>query len=207
MTKVKICGITRLEDALAAAEYGADALGFVFYKASPRYIDPKDAARIVKKLPPFVTPVALFVNEKEETVMAVLRTTGIAVIQFHGDETPAYVSSYGQRVIKAIRVVSEASLNAVHDYDVNAFLMDAYSPDLFGGTGAVFNWDLLKERNLSERVILAGGLTPDNVAAAVAGVIPYGVDVSSGVEISPGIKDHLRMRAFIENAKKKNSDD
>ena len=201
MIRVKVCGITRLEDALAAAEYGADAVGFVFYKKSPRFIAPEAAAQIVKKLPPFITPVALFVNEEEVQARAILHSTCISVIQFHGDETPAYVSSFSQRTIKAIRIENEASLNAAHTYDVNAFLLDAYSPDLYGGTGATFDWDLLKEGNFSERIILAGGLNPDNVAEAVEKVMPYGVDVSSGVEISPGIKDHQKMKTFIEIAK------
>lgn len=201
MVKVKICGITRLDDALAAAEFGADALGFVFFKESPRYIEPFDAADIVGKLPPFVTPVALFVNEEEEIIRAVLNATGINVIQFHGDETPEFVSLFKERVVKAVRVKNEESLRAVPDYDVNAFLFDAYSPDIYGGTGKKFDWEIIKEVGSIERFILAGGLKPDNVACAVNLLRPYGVDTSSGVESAPGIKDHKKVRDFIARAK------
>lgn len=201
MTKVKVCGIKSLEDALAAAEYGADALGFVFYSKSPRYIEPEEAAAIIEKLPPFVTPVALFVNAHEESVKAVLKETGIEVLQFHGDETPDYVSSFSQRTIKALRIKDEQSINDMHKYDVNAILADAYSPDAYGGTGKTFNWDILSCLESSERIILAGGLGPENVAEAIRKVSPYAVDVSSGVEASPGVKDHDKLRRFIEEAK------
>lgn len=201
MTKVKVCGIRSLEDALAAAEYGADALGFVFYGKSPRYIEPEEAAAIIEKLPPFVTPVALFVNAHEDSVRAVIRVTGIEVIQFHGDERPDYVSSFSQRTIKALRIKDEQSIADMHSYDVNAILADAYSPDAYGGTGKTFNWDLLSGIQASERIILAGGLGPENVAEAIRKVSPYAVDVSSGVEASPGVKDHDKLRRFIEEAK------
>ncbi len=201
MLKVKICGITRLEDAINAAESGADALGFVFYRKSPRYIEPDAAASIINKLPPFVTPVALFVNESKNKVWDVLNTTGINVLQFHGDEMPDYVSSFEQRVIKAIRVKDEASLQAASDFDVNAFLLDAWSPDLYGGTGKKFDWEVMRQAGTMKRFILAGGLTPENVALAVGMIKPYGVDVSSGVESSPGVKDHEKVRRFIESLK------
>jgi len=201
MTKVKICGIRSLKDALAAAEYGADALGFVFYGKSPRYIEAAEAAVIIRKLPPFVTPVALFVNAGEESVRAVLDETGIGVVQFHGDETPEYVSSFSQRTIKAMRIRNEQSISDMHSYDANAILADAYCPDAYGGTGKTFNWDLLSGIQSSERIILAGGLGPENVAEAITRVRPYAVDVSSGVEVSPGVKDHGRLRRFITEAK------
>lgn len=201
MTKIKVCGIKSLKDALSAAEYGADALGFVFYGKSPRYIEPADAAAIIKKLPPFVTPVALFVNAHEDSVMAVLDETGIEVLQFHGDETPDYVSSFSQRTIKALRIKDEKSLSYIHNYDVNAILADAYSPDAYGGTGQTFNWKLLSSLQSSERIILAGGLGPENVAEAIRKVRPYAVDVSSGVEASPGVKDHDKLRRFIEEVR------
>ena len=201
MIKVKICGIRSLKDAMAAAEYGADALGFVFYGKSPRFIEARDAAAIIRKLPPFITPVALFVNAHEDSVKAVLAETGIEVLQFHGDETPDYASSFSQRTIKALRIKDEQSIGDMHSYDVNAILADAYSPDAYGGTGNTFNWDLLSGIESSERIILAGGLGPENVAEAIRKVRPYAVDVSSGVEASPGVKDHGKLRRFIAEAK------
>jgi phosphoribosylanthranilate isomerase len=201
MIKVKICGIKSLKDAIAAAEYGADALGFVFYGKSPRFIEARDAAAIIRKLPPFITPVALFVNAHEDSVKAVLAETGIEVLQFHGDETPDYASSFSHRTIKALRIKDEQSIGDMHKYDVNAILADAYSPDAYGGTGNTFNWDLLSGIESSERIILAGGLGPENVAEAIKTVRPYAVDVSSGVEVSPGVKDHGKLRRFIEEAK------
>ena len=198
--KVKICGITRLEDALAAAEYGADALGFVFYRKSPRYIEPELAAEIIKQLPPFVTPVALFVNEPEESVRDILHLTGINVVQFHGGESPEYVSLFPYRVIKAIRVKDESTLKPLAGYEVSAFLLDSYSPDAYGGTGKRFDWEVIKETG-SVRIILAGGLNADNVAYAVKLVRPYGIDASSGLESALGIKDHKKVKAFIDAAR------
>ena len=201
MTKVKICGITNLEDALAACDHGADALGFVFSRKSPRYIEPEKTAEIIDALPPFVTPVALFVNEPESKVWDVLNVTGINVVQFHGEESPDYVSSFGMRIIKAIRVKNEESLNAATRYDTSAILLDAWSPEAYGGTGKRFDWDILRKISIGSRIILAGGLNPENAAYAVKLVKPYGVDVSSGVEISPGKKDHAKIKAFISNVK------
>ena len=202
MTKVKICGIRRLEDAIVAADSGADALGFVFFRKSPRYIEPEAAAAIINKLPPFVTPVALFVNEEKSKIWDVLNTTGINVLQFHGDETPGFAASFEQRVVKAIRVKDAGSIETASGFDVNAFLLDAWSPDLYGGTGKKFDWDMLRQAESMKRFILAGGLTPENVALAVNMVKPYGVDVSSGVESAPGVKDHGKVKRFIENAKR-----
>lgn len=201
MVRVKICGITRLDDALAASEYGADAIGFVFYGKSPRYIEPYAARDIVGKIPPFITPVALFVNETEAKVREILNITGINVIQFHGDEQPDYVRLFNQRVIKAFRIADDSSLEGVHEYDVNALLFDAFRADTYGGTGRTFNWELIKGKRFDEKVIIAGGLTPENVSEAIMKVRPYGVDVSSGVEVSPGVKDHKKMREFILRVK------
>lgn len=200
MVKIKICGITRLEDALAAAEYGANALGFVFFRKSPRYIEPDKAAVIINQLPPFVTPVGLFVNEDESKVWDILNTTGINVVQFHGDETPEYTDSFQMRVIKAIRVKSEESLSAATAYSCSSILLDAWSPQAYGGTGKKFDWGILRRIGIDKRVILAGGLNPENVNYAVNLVKPYGVDVSSGVEKSPGVKDHEKIRQFIMRA-------
>lgn len=199
--KVKICGITKLEDALAAAEFGADALGFVFFEKSPRYINPEKAAEIIRELPPFITPVALFVNEEKEKILDILATTGINVLQLHGEETPEYANSFQMRVLKAIRVRNEESLSATSDYSSSSILLDAWSPEAYGGTGKKFDWDILRRIGVEKRVVLAGGLNADNVSYAINLVKPYGVDVSSGVEICAGEKDHKKIEQFIKAAK------
>lgn len=201
MTKIKICGITRIEDALAAAEYGADAIGFVFYRKSPRYVEPEIVAGIINELPPFITPVGLFVNESEGKVWDTLNVTGINVAQFHGEESPEYVSSFDMRTIKAIHVKNEESLDLALEYKNSSILLDAWSPDAFGGTGKKFEWNMLRKISLKNKFILAGGLTPENVAYAANLIKPYAVDVSSGVEISKGIKDHEKIKAFIDAVK------
>jgi len=202
MVKVKICGITNLEDARAAVDSGADALGFVFFKKSPRYISPSNALKIIKKLPPFISSVGVFVNEKKETIEKIVSQTGINIIQLHGDEPPS-ACSLSKPVVKAIRVKSIESLDIVSKYKdkVSAFLLDAYTPEVFGGAGQIFNWDIAVEARQFGRVILAGGLTPDNIEKAVRYVHPYAVDVSSGVEAEKGVKDHKMIRLFIEKAK------
>jgi len=209
MAKIKICGITRLEDALAAAEFGAHALGFVFFRKSPRYIEPDKAAEIINKLPPFITPVGLFVNEAKSKVWDILNATGINVVQFHGDEAPDYTDAFQMRVIKAIRVKNEESLGAVKDYGCSSILLDAWSPEAYGGTGKKFDWSILRRIGIDKRIVLAGGLSPENVSYAVNLIRPYGVDVSSGVEVSPGIKDHEKIRRFIEavHAIRENNDE
>ncbi|TAN37944.1 MAG: phosphoribosylanthranilate isomerase [Nitrospirae bacterium] len=203
MVKVKICGITNQEDAKAAVDAGADALGFVFVKESPRYIPPRDAADIIRILPPFVTTVGVFVNEPVSTVEDIVSATGIDLLQLHGEETPGTCRAFKRNVLKAIRVKSLESLDAVMDYKdlVAAFLLDTYSKELHGGTGQVFNWDIALEAKQFGRIILSGGLTPDNVIEAVRYVKPYAVDVSSGVELSKGRKEHAKVRLFIERAR------
>jgi phosphoribosylanthranilate isomerase len=200
--KVKICGITNIGDATAAVDFGADALGFVFFKGSPRYISPDAAAAIIKQLPPFTTTVGVFVDEKPEQVEKIINLTCIDIVQFHGNEPPEIcdVSRYS---IKAIRVKSLESLDHLNNYKdrVSAFLLDTFTPDILGGTGQIFNWDIAVYAKQFGRIILAGGLTPDNVAAAIRRVRPYGVDVSSGVESKKGKKDHKKMKSFIERAK------
>ena len=200
--KVKICGITNVDDAMAAVDFGADALGFVFYHGSPRYISPDDAAEIAGKLPPFITSVGVFVDEKTEEIEKVIASTGIDVIQLHGDETPD-MCRFSRRIIKAIRVKSLESLDTLVNYKdrVSAFVLDTFAPDIFGGTGLIFNWDIAEYAKQFGRVILAGGLTPDNISEAVRRVRPYGVDVSSGVELKKGKKDHNKLKLFIERAK------
>ena len=201
MIKVKICGITNLDDALAAVDAGADALGFVFYEKSPRNVNPMQASAIIAKLPPFVQTVGLFVNEEAEQVNWTADFCGLDLIQLHGDEEPDYCPEIRRRVIKAFRVKDAASLASLRRYSVAGILLDAWSPAAPGGTGETFNWDLAKVAAECGRLILAGGLTPDNVRRAVEQVRPYAVDVSSGVEAAPGKKDHNKVREFISRAK------
>jgi phosphoribosylanthranilate isomerase len=202
MVKVKICGITNLEDAMAAVDFGADALGFVFFKDSPRHVAPKDAADIIKRLPSFVQTVGVVVNESPENLERMISESGVDVMQLHGDESPENCRS-SRRVIKGIRIKSLESLAPLESYKdvVSAFLLDAYAPDALGGTGRLFNWDIAVEAKRFGKIILAGGLTFENVADAVRYVAPYAVDVSSGVEAGKGKKDHEKMRLFIERAK------
>ena len=200
MARIKICGITNIGDALIAAECGADALGFVFYKGSPRYISPDEARRIVLDLPPFVTTVGVFVDERPEEVERIMDYAAIDLAQFHGQEPPE-ACMIDRRVIKAIRIKDLTDLDPLRYYRVCAFLLDTYAPQSFGGTGQVFNWDIAADAKQFGKIILAGGLTPDNVEAAIRRVRPYAVDVSSGVEEEKGRKDHRKLRLFIERAK------
>jgi phosphoribosylanthranilate isomerase len=197
MIKIKICGITNLDDAMAAAEYGADALGFNFYKKSPRYIEPEKAAEIIYQLPPFVLPVGVFVNEHEKRVREIQALTGIQVLQFHGDESPEFCERFESRVIKAFQVKDKESFHSLAHYKVGAFLLDSYKDGLKGGTGVTFNWHLAVVAKSFGRIILAGGLNPDNVVEAAKLVQPYAVDVAGGVEKEKGIKDHGKLKKFI----------
>jgi phosphoribosylanthranilate isomerase len=200
--RVKICGLTRVEDAMVAADAGADALGFVLYKESPRCITAEQAQDIISRVPPFVTTVGLFVNQPAHWVRVIAERCGVDTLQFQGDETPAYCEAFAQRSIKAIRVKDRASLEGMAEYRVRAFVLDAYREGEYGGTGQTFDWDLAVAAKTHGRIILAGGLTPDNVAEAIRRVRPFAVDVSSGVEGSTrGVKDHGKIRAFIQAAK------
>lgn len=201
MTRVKVCGITNSEDAFCAVQLGATALGFVFYEKSPRFVTPSEAGKIIKQIPPFVTKAGVFVNAEADYLREARDIAGFDVYQFHGDETPEFCAAFGEDYIKAVRVKDASSLDAVELYDTDAFLFDAYSPDAYGGTGENFSWDVLTRRKLGDKfVILSGGLTPENVRDAIRTVNPYAVDVSSGVESSPGIKDHLKLKRFMEAA-------
>lgn len=200
--RVKICGITNLEDASAAVDAGADALGFIFYESSPRKVSLEAAASIIRELPPFVAKVGVFVNEKEQTMLIAAAQIGLDTLQLHGEEPPAPWLSCSLKTIKAFRVRDADSLQGLRAYDTSAWLLDSFVPDKPGGTGAKFNWDLAVEaRKIGRPIILAGGLTPENVAEAVHKVRPFAVDVSSGVESSPGKKDHTKVRRFIAAAK------
>jgi phosphoribosylanthranilate isomerase len=200
--RVKICGITHPDDALAAVRAGADALGFVFCETSVRCVQPEVAARIVQMLPPFVAKVGLFVDASEEFVRSVIARCGFDTVQFHGDESPEFCKKFAVKVIKAFRMRDERSLAALPNYAADAYLLDSYVPGKPGGTGEQFNWDLaVRAKRVGRPIVLAGGLNSENVGQAVRQVQPYAVDVSSGVELKPGRKDHARMAIFIDAAK------
>ncbi|WP_136513406.1 phosphoribosylanthranilate isomerase [Geomonas edaphica] len=201
MTKVKICGITSVDDALMAVDAGADALGFVFFEKSPRYVTPEAAAGIIAKLPPLVQVVGLFVNADLDVVNRTADRCGLDIVQLHGEESPEFCRLVRRRVMKAFRVRGPESLVPLPEFHVAAYLLDAYSPNAHGGTGEVFDWECAIAAKEHGPIVLAGGLTPDNIAAAVTQVRPYGVDVSSGVEASPGLKDPDKVRRFIQLAK------
>ncbi len=200
-TRIKICGLTRAEDAREAARLGADAIGLVFYPPSPRAIDPVRAARIRDALPPFVQPVALFVNPSEEDVAAVLALMPEIMLQFHGSESPEFCASFGRPYLKALPMgqgsdpVNEAARHA----RAGGFLLDSHDAGGVGGTGQAFDWSAIPA--LDRPILLAGGLRPENVREAVQGVRPWAVDVSSGVESAHGIKDPARMAAFIHEVR------
>jgi phosphoribosylanthranilate isomerase len=198
--RVKICGITRLEDALLAARLGADALGFNFWPRSKRFVDPDAARAIVDRLPPFVAAVGLFVNQPPAEVLATAARSGVVAVQLHGDEPRDEVNALPLPAMKALRVAGPESLADLHRYRVRAFVLDAPSAG-FGGSGATFDWALARAAAERATVILAGGLTPDNVQEAIRAVRPYAVDVASGVESSPGVKDPDKLARFIARAK------
>jgi phosphoribosylanthranilate isomerase len=200
MTRVKICGITEFEDARDAALLGVDAIGLNFYPKSPRYIDAGRAAQIIEKLPPFVTTVGVFVNHPDpQNLEDFAVSLGLHAVQLHGNETPDYCSMIQRvKVIKAIRVDSNFRVDTLRAYGARTFLLDACSPDQFGGTGRSFNWELVFGANAFGSIIIAGGLNPDNVAEVVGTLHPFAVDVASGVESRPGKKDYEKMRRFIE---------
>ncbi len=200
--KVKICGITNLGDAAAAVEAGADALGFNFYRKSPRFIDPSSAKHIIATLPPLVTPVGIFVNEDVATVRSIMDRCGLGLAQLHGDESAAYCQELARPVMKAFRLKDRGSFLGLAEFSgragVRGLVIDAFSDKEYGGTGQVADWSLAAEAAKVAIVLLAGGLTPENVGQAIQAVHPYGVDVSSGVESSPGKKDHAKIRAFFD---------
>ncbi len=198
--RVKICGITRLEDALAAVRLGADALGFNFWPRSRRYVTPEAARAIVARLPPLVTSVGVFVDPTRDEVLRAADIARIQVAQLHGDESPGFCASLPLPVLKAVRVKDARSLVALVSYEVAGFLLDSESAG-YGGSGAAFDWALVADVAAELPVVLAGGLGPDNVAEAVRAVRPWAVDVASGVESAPGVKDAVKMERFIRNAK------
>ncbi len=197
---VKICGMTRFEDALAAARLGADWVGFNFWPRSRRYIAPEAAAAIVAALPPAVTPVGVFVDPTAAELSRAIQVSGVRIVQLHGDEPPALCATVPVPVVKGIRVRDAHSLAALAAYEVSAFLLDSATPG-YGGSGTAFDWVLASEIAADVPLWLAGGLTPGNVSEAVRRVRPRGVDVASGVESAPGVKDWKLIEAFIRNAK------
>ncbi|MBH0209200.1 MAG: phosphoribosylanthranilate isomerase [Nitrospira sp.] len=205
MVKIKICGITNVDDARVAVETGADALGFVMYRKSPRCVEPAVVKAIVAGLPPFVLPVGVFVNEEPDRVRTLMDECGLALAQLHGDETALYCQDLGRPVMKALRLKDRGTFLALAEFqgraNVRGVLIDAFSNQAYGGTGQTVDWGLAQEAARSTPIVLAGGLTPMNVAEAIAQVRPYGVDVSSGVELTPGKKDHDKVKAFIAAAR------
>ena len=197
-TRVKICGITRPEDGVYAAKQGADAIGLVFYPPSPRAVDCQQAKLIADALPPFVSTVALFVNATLTEINEVLDTVRIDLVQFHGDETAEFCEQFGRPYMKAIRMRPDVDLNGIADQYASAqgLLLDTYRPGVAGGTGETFNWDRVPH-NFSMPIILAGGLSPENVGEAIKQASPYAVDVSGSVEATKGIKDAAKVVAFM----------
>ena len=198
---MKICGITNIEDACHATACGADALGFVFYPGSPRFVDPDQARQIIAELPPMVTTVGLFVNQPPAKIREMVEFCGLNAVQLHGEEEPDQCSYTPCKVIKALRLKDGMHDKVFSAYRVSALLLDAYVPDKFGGTGQRCDWDRAAEIASRHRVILAGGLNPENVSDAVRQVHPYGVDVSSGVEKKPGQKNPEKVATFIRMAR------
>lgn len=201
MTFVKICGITNLDDALAAVDAGAEALGFNFWPRSPRYISPANAREITDQLPPSVLRVGVFVNEELQSLLRVASEANLNAIQLHGDETPDYCKHLtGRYVIKAFGATNQINWDAVDRYNVDAIMLDSKDDILRGGTGRVFDWNLAQRERQSVKspaLFLAGGLSPENVGVAIATVRPYAVDACSSLETTPGKKNHERVRAFI----------
>lgn len=203
MIRIKLCGMTRPEDARIAEAAGADAVGFIF-APSPRQITAEQAREISKELGPFIARVGVFVNATRDEIAAILDRVDLDVLQLHGSETPEQIEALfplGRRMIKSIRVKDAASLSRLNDYPVDTFLLDSYIPGVPGGTGHTFDWSLATQIARQHRIILAGGLTPDNVAEAIKVVQPFGLDAASGVEQSPGVKDHEKMQQFIARAR------
>ena len=198
MTRIKICGITNLEAALMAVDLGADALGFILSEKSSRKIDPDRAKQIILKLPPFVKTVGVFVNQSAEKINKRIRFCKFDIVQLHGTESPMFCDSLKSKVIKAIHIKNKSDLFKITEYKVSAFVLDTKVKGKFGGTGKTFNWSYAIEAKTLGPIILSGGLNPENVLKAIKKVKPYAVDVASGVEIEPGIKDPDKLEAFIK---------
>ena len=203
--EIKICGITNANDAAQAVASGADALGFVLYRKSPRFVEPATVRALVADLPPFILSVGVFVNESAEVVRNVMDACGLSLAQLHGDETAAYCQHLGRPALKALRLKDRGSFLALAEFqgraNIRGFVIDAFSDQAYGGTGHTADWTLAAEAAKAAPILLAGGLTPANVSEAIQSVRPYGVDVSSGVEAAPGRKDPAKVKAFIDCAR------
>lgn len=200
---IKICGITNANDARTATECGTDAVGFIFYKESPRYITPERAADIIKELPDHIFTVGVFVNHKPDDVKRIIDQTGINVIQLHGNEKPDACNHDSVKVWKAIRIVNRNELSMLNEYSVDAFVFDTYHKKLYGGTGKTGNWQLARKASEKYKVILSGGLYPGNIADAISTVNPFGVDINSGIESAPGKKDKQKLLQLFTKIHKK----
>jgi phosphoribosylanthranilate isomerase len=201
-TRIKICGITRVEDAVAAVRLGVDALGFIFVKTSPRYITPIKAAEIIRKLPPFVSKVGVFVNEDRNLALDSSRTAGVDVVQLHGDEPPEYCAGFPMPIIKVFSVGTDFDPSVIGRYAVAGYLLDTWDPKRRGGSGNTFDWSIAaKACGMHGAVILSGGLGPLNIREAIEAAHPYAVDLNSGVEVSPGVKDHDKIKAVVSIVK------
>ncbi len=200
MAKIKICGITNKKDALAAASFGAWAVGFIFYKKSPRYVDPKVAKKIIKDLPKKIIPVGVFVNETASNIKNIIRDCGLKALQLHGDETPSFCKKFKDlKTIKAFRIRNKNDFKKVLKYKTDYFLFDTYKQGFFGGTGKVFSWDSIKDAKISaKKIILSGGLNPKNIKEAISSVKAYAFDVSSGIEKRPGKKCQRLMKSLFK---------
>lgn len=211
MIKVKVCGITNLEDALASCEYGADAIGFVFHKKSPRFVEPEKVKEIISKVAPFITTVGVFVDEDTNKINEIVKVAGLHAVQLHGNESPEFCKGIHCKVIKAFRIRGARAMGIgtgeqgidkeMERYNVSAYLFDTFKEDVAGGTGVTFNWGVVKDLRRVGRIILSGGLNTENVKQAIKIAMPYAVDVSSGVEEAPGKKDLRKLMEFIERAK------
>lgn len=204
MTKIKICGITNKPDAIEAAKLNVDMLGFVLYKKSKRYVEPNVIRDIINELPPYIAKVGVFVDEDKRQVFEIAEACSLDILQFHGEETAGYCRTFKDhyKIIKVFRIKDKKSLKDINDYNVDFYMLDTYSDRSKGGTGKRFDWKLIENFEFLKRVVLSGGLTPANVAEAVKKFSPYGVDVSSGVEESPGKKDPDLMKKFVENVRR-----
>jgi len=197
--RIKICGITRYEDARIAINLGVDALGFIFYQKSPRFISPSDASDIIRQLPPFVSRVGVFVNETPDTILDIVAKTGINTIQLHGNENPNFCNQFFLPVLKAFSVKPDSDLSIIDNYKISGILLDTWNDAMHGGSGKPFNWTIAKNICAAHNnVIIAGGLGPSNIEEALSALNPYGVDINSGVEIMPGVKNPHKMRDVIK---------
>jgi phosphoribosylanthranilate isomerase len=201
MTKVKICGITTRDDARVAVEAGAEMIGLIFYPPSPRYVTPEQAHSIVAHLPPGCSAVGVFVNEDLDTVTRIARTSGVHMVQLHGTESPELCQQLPWPVIKTFRFTAHVQPEIMQQYGVEALLIEGFHPDVYGGGGVQADWQRVASLHQYGRIVLAGGLTPENVREAIRIVRPYAVDVCSGVEATPGTKDWGKVRTFIRNAR------